>query len=637
MELKTWVSDSLTKFAGGSDPTIVDFVLATASNSKSSAQLHDKLSGFLEGSDADIKHFADDLYRRSGAKISPTEKAATSKADKKQRYALLPMEPTPDVSLAPQPKRDGREKRRKEGRKDKDGHKERRLREARGDFEDRWGDQSQEEEEEVEEEFEEPKPKKRRRIDPDSASQSHTDDSDRERDRRELKELEEKLKRKDKKQSASLEAQKVDFDSVRLKSRQDYLRKREIERIAILGKQVEDNEREEASNPNLTIKELEEFAAQKTLFKLARDRLQARDHAEDREGFFMDTEDINKTETLNKRIREREGVHDLQLWEEEQTKRAQATAGLRSERVEEGDYEYVFDEASKVSFLQGGTIPSTQARELLAFKESLDAAVSAEARLQEGRKKLPLYAMRTEMVQALRDHQTLIAVSETGSGKTTQIPQYIVEENINQGKKVGITQPRRVAAMSVAARVAEERGARLGGEVGYSVRFEAKTSDNTLIKFLTDGMLLRELTTDPLLSEYGVIMLDEAHERTLSTDVLLAFLKDLLRARDDLKLVVSSATMNAEKFSDFLDGAPVFFVPGRTFDVTKLFTQNPEANYLQAAVTTVMQTHLSQPPGDILVFLTGQQDIDDAQEQLEETMKKLGSRVCCYRSGIETT
>ncbi|KAF2426178.1 P-loop containing nucleoside triphosphate hydrolase protein [Tothia fuscella] len=638
MELKTWVSDSLTKFAGGSDPTIVDFVLATASTSKSSSQLQDKLSSYLEGSDVDIKKFANELFDRSGgSKHSTTGKSASPKVEKKQRYALLPMEQASDVSLAPQPRRDkdDRDKRRKDGRREKDRHKDRRLRERPEDFEDRWGDQS--EEEEVEEEFEDPKARKRRRIDPDVESRGSASDSDRERDRRELKELDEKLRQKNgtKKHTGSLEPPKVNFDDVRLKSRQDYLRKREIERVALLAKQVEEEEREEAQNPDLTIKELEEFAANRNLLKLARDRLQARDNAEDRDGFYMDADNITKTETLNKRIKEREGVHDLQLWEEEQTKRAKATAGLRTERVQEGDYEYVFDEASKVSFLDGGGIPaSQQTKELQAFKEQLEAAISAETSLQEGRKKLPLYAMREEMVQAMRDYQILIVSSETGSGKTTQIPQYILEENLAGGLTIACTQPRRVAAMSVAARVAEERGARLGGEVGYSVRFENKTTPGvTKIKFLTDGMLLRELQDDPTLSQYGAVMLDEAHERTISTDVLGVLLKDLARARgleteQPLRIIISSATMNADKFSQYYDGAPLFFVPGRTFAVNTLFTQNPEANYLQAAITTVMQTHISQPlPGDILVFLTGQQDIDEACEELEATCKKLGNRV----------
>jgi pre-mRNA-splicing factor ATP-dependent RNA helicase DHX16 len=148
---------------------------------------------------------------------------------------------------------------------------------------------------------------------------------------------------------------------------------------------------------------------------------------------------------------------------------------------------------------------------------------------------------------------------------------------------VACTQPRRVAAMSVAARVAEEVGCRLGQTVGYAVRFEAKTSPDTRLAYMTEGILLKELLSDPLLSKYSVIMLDEAHERTVNTDILLAFLKDLLRQRPELKLLLSSATMDSLKFANYLDDSPVFNIPGRSFNVDKYYSTAPEANVLQAA------------------------------------------------------
>jgi pre-mRNA-splicing factor ATP-dependent RNA helicase DHX16 len=168
-------------------------------------------------------------------------------------------------------------------------------------------------------------------------------------------------------------------------------------------------------------------------------------------------------------------------------------------------------------------------------------------------------------------------VAETGSGKTTQLPQYLHEAGYTaNGQKVGCTQPRRVAAMSVAARVAEEMGTKVGYEVGYSIRFEDCTSDKTILKYMTDGMLLREFLTEPDLAGYSALIIDEAHERTLSTDILFALVKvrisaitlhqlltsvekDIARFRPDLRLLISSATMDAEKFSEYFDNAPTFY------------------------------------------------------------------------------
>ena len=203
------------------------------------------------------------------------------------------------------------------------------------------------------------------------------------------------------------------------------------------------------------------------------------------------------------------------------------------------------------------------------------------------------------------DNQVLIVIGETGSGKTTQITQYLAEEGFTATGKIGCTQPRRVAAMSVAKRVSEEYGCRLGQEVGFTIRFEDCTSPETRIKYMTDGMLLRECLIDSELSSYSLIMLDEAHERTVSTDVMFGLLKKAVQKRKDLKLIVTSATLDAVKFSTYFFEAPIFTIPGRTFPVEILYTKEAEADYLDAALITVMQIHLTEPPGDILVFLTG--------------------------------
>ena len=177
------------------------------------------------------------------------------------------------------------------------------------------------------------------------------------------------------------------------------------------------------------------------------------------------------------------------------------------------------------------------------------------------------------MLRAVEDNQILIVIGETGSGKTTQITQYLAESGLSTLGIIGCTQPRRVAAMSVAKRVAEECGVQLGQEVGYSIRFEDCTSPETKIKYMTDGMLLRECLVDTDLSRYSLIMLDEAHERTIHTDVMFGLLKKVIRRRKDLKVIVTSATLDAVKFSSYFFEAPIFTIPGRTFPVEIMYTK----------------------------------------------------------------
>nr|CAB3237998.1 ATP-dependent RNA helicase DHX8-like [Phallusia mammillata] len=250
-----------------------------------------------------------------------------------------------------------------------------------------------------------------------------------------------------------------------------------------------------------------------------------------------------------------------------------------------------------------------------------------ELSIIEQRQSLPIYKLKDQLVQAVEDNQVLIVIGETGSGKTTQITQYIAEAGYTIRGKIGCTQPRRVAAMSVAKRVSEEFGCRLGQEVGYTIRFEDCTSQETKIKYMTDGMMLRECLIDFDLSQYSVIMLDEAHERTIHTDVLFGLLKKCVQKRKDLKLIVTSATLDAVKFSEYFFGAPIFTIPGRTFPVEIMYTKDPEPDYLDASLITVMQIHLTEPPGDVLLFLTGQEEIDTACEILFERMKSLGGDV----------
>ena len=210
--------------------------------------------------------------------------------------------------------------------------------------------------------------------------------------------------------------------------------------------------------------------------------------------------------------------------------------------------------------------------------------------------------------------QILVFVGETGSGKTTQIPQFVLFDDQPQlnRKLVCCTQPRRVAAMSVAQRVANEMDVGLGEEVGYSIRFEDVTSQRTILKYMTDGMLLREAMNDNNLSRYSTIILDEAHERTLATDILMGLLKEVVQRRPDLKLVIMSATLDAQKFQTYFNNAPLLAVPGRTHPVEIFYTPEPERDYVEAALRTVLQIHAMEPEGDILLFLTGEEEIEDA-------------------------
>uniref|UniRef100_A0A8C5FWV8 RNA helicase n=1 Tax=Gadus morhua TaxID=8049 RepID=A0A8C5FWV8_GADMO len=247
------------------------------------------------------------------------------------------------------------------------------------------------------------------------------------------------------------------------------------------------------------------------------------------------------------------------------------------------------------------------------------------------RLQLPVWDYKESFNDIITRHQSFVLVGETGSGKTTQIPQWCVDlvKGIPGPKRaVACTQPRRVAAMSVAQRVADEMDIMLGQEVGYSIRFEDCSSAKTILKYMTDGMLLREAMNDPLLERYGVIILDEAHERTLATDILMGVLKEVVRQRSDLKVIVMSATLDAGKFQVYFDSCPLLTIPGRTHPVEIFYTPEPERDYLEAAIRTVIQIHMcEEEEGDCLLFLTGQEEIDEACKRIKREVDDLGPEV----------
>ena len=250
--------------------------------------------------------------------------------------------------------------------------------------------------------------------------------------------------------------------------------------------------------------------------------------------------------------------------------------------------------------------------------------IKSKLSMQEQRESLPVFQAREELLKSIRENDFVVIVGETGSGKTTQITQYLAEDGYINDGIIACTQPRRVAAISVAKRVADEVNCKVGEEVGYSIRFEDCTSSQTKIKYMTDGMLEVEALNDPLMSKYSVIMLDEAHERTIATDILFALLRDAVKKRNGtLKLIVTSATLDSQKFSRYFDDCPVFHIQGRTFPVKVYYSKTPELDYIEATIDTVVDVHINNPPGDILVFLTGREEIETCCETIVQKMSVL--------------
>ncbi|KAI6863945.1 ATP dependent RNA helicase [Hortaea werneckii] len=255
---------------------------------------------------------------------------------------------------------------------------------------------------------------------------------------------------------------------------------------------------------------------------------------------------------------------------------------------------------------------------------------------------LPIARHREALLFTVESYPVTILIGQTGSGKTTQLPQYLAQSGwCNDGKVVGVTQASppstrsgKIVATTVARRVADELRSPLGQDVGYSIRFEDVTSAATKIKFLTDGLLLREALVDPLLSRYSIIMVDEAHERSLSSDVLLGVLKKIRKKRPELRIVVSSATIEAEHFLQFFAAddedigenqktARIVSIEGRAFPVDIHYLTDPCEDYLERAVHTVFDIHTSEPAGDILVFLTGRDEIEKALQLVADRLPSL--------------
>ncbi len=234
---------------------------------------------------------------------------------------------------------------------------------------------------------------------------------------------------------------------------------------------------------------------------------------------------------------------------------------------------------------------------------------------------LPVSERRAEIERLLKQHQVLVVAGETGSGKTTQLPKMCLELGFGAKGFIGHTQPRRLAARAVATRIAEEIGTELGDLVGYKVRFKDHIQENTQVKLMTDGILLAEIQSDPFLNQYEVLIIDEAHERSLNNDFILGYLKNLLKKRPDLKLIITSATIDVERFSKHFDNAPIVEVSGRTYPVEvryrPLNETDKDRDQLQGILEAVIELQ-KLPRGDILVFLSGEREIRDTAEMLEK-------------------
>ncbi|MFN3407570.1 MAG: ATP-dependent RNA helicase HrpA [Limisphaerales bacterium] len=261
-----------------------------------------------------------------------------------------------------------------------------------------------------------------------------------------------------------------------------------------------------------------------------------------------------------------------------------------------------------------------QARASVALREERQRAVPVVSYPPD----LPITARKDEIVAAIRAHPVVVIAGETGSGKTTQLPKMCLEAGLGIRAKIGCTQPRRVAALSISRRIAEELNVQWGRQVGCKIRFDDRSSPQTYIKLMTDGILLAEAQGDPQLSEYEAILIDEAHERSLNIDFLLGHLKGLLARRPDLKLIITSATIDTESFAKHFNDAPIIEVSGRMYPVEVVYQplaaaseEQGDVSYVDAAVEATERVLIESDFGDVLIFLPGERDIREARDQLE--------------------
>ena len=725
--LLKWIGEKLNELCGFKEANVSQFVLSIAQKhaEASSTSSHKKVFETLKdsGFDAVTLEFSRELCNRllqqqqtKGAKREKEEKKKTSTKiataayiddeDEESKYALVKSSSSDDDE------EHLKKKTSKKSLKKKKMKRKKKKRKGRSSSSSSSYSSSEDEETKLKRERAlqgyrdlelEPDDDDNNNNNNNNDNNNDDDDENRKRlrDQQEKREFEERLRMKDdektkkydndrgksNKNNAADNKEEVDEDEeeverglvpdLRKVSRQEYLKKRELQKLEELKEQIADDEKiYEYSGRPLTEKQKKDLEYKKKTLALA--EAQLRNVEESKEEVYQmpltydDVDDkANAKNNRDKRFQvalerykesaqsrkeEKDDANPFREqdeWEDHQIR--QAKMGKKNkEQDEKRGYDYVFED--QIAFVVDEQIKGTNVsdsswssdsdsdvqrkkgrrkRRNKTTQERIDdendpdskalrGELGARKKIEADRRSLPIYPYRDDLIKAVEDHQTIVIVGETGSGKTTQIPQYMWEAGFakEEGVRIGCTQPRRVAAMSVATRVADEVGCKLGNEVGYSIRFEDRTSDKTKVKYLTDGMLLREFLGEPDLKSYGVMMVDEAHERTLHTDVLFGLVKDIARFRPEIKLLISSATLDAEKFSEYFDFAPIFRIPGRRYPVDILYTKQPEADYMDAVVVSVLQIHAQEPKGDILVFCTGQEEIEALEETLNTRVKQ---------------
>ncbi|XP_053743241.1 pre-mRNA-splicing factor ATP-dependent RNA helicase DHX16 [Synchiropus splendidus] len=644
--LDQWVSDRLHDILGMSDSHVSQFMIGMARKATSTEDFVDRLqqTGVID-IDQNVTAFAGELYNRIPRKqvVEKPSRALERQAiemDRKNRtYTLLEDSDSEDETL-----RERQKGKRKETEKRNKRKHLRQKKESESSSEEELpkktniNDRGNVKKEEEEEEWEKEERERLQDIEERDAFAERVKLKDKDKTRNIAERTDKKAYEEAQKRLKMAEDdQKNMLPELRKRSRWEYLKKREEEKLEDLEAEIIDEEYLFSSD-NLTEREQKELEYKRTLRDLARDykKAGAKEHEERKNRYYMPEERRSK-EVPQKDLELEETPMELGgeqgRWEEERLKTASLSFGAKKEREqgmkhEQEKYQLILEEDEMINFVSTAITMKGTITERDDETPALSQAEIKKQSMQEVRRSLPIFPFREDLLAAIHEHQILVIEGETGSGKTTQIPQYLWEDGFTKGgMKIGCTQPRRVAAMSVAARVAEEMSVKLGNEVGYSIRFEDCTSERTLLKYMTDGMLLREFLTEPDLASYSVIIIDEAHERTLHTDILFGLIKDIARFRSDLKVLVASATLDTERFSCFFDDAPVFRIPGRRFPVDIFYTKAPEADYLEACVVSVLQIHVTQAPGDILVFLTGQEEIEACCELLQERCRRLGSKI----------
>ncbi|XP_028254707.1 pre-mRNA-splicing factor ATP-dependent RNA helicase DHX16 [Parambassis ranga] len=646
--LEQWVNDRLHDILGLSDRYVSQFMIGMARKASNAEDFVARLeqTGTID-IDQTVAAFAKELFAKV-PRTQPAEKPsrlmerqAIEMERKNQTYTLL--EDSEDEEDAVREKQKGKKK-----SKDKDrGNKRKHIRQKRGsesssEDEAPKGGQGENKaatkEEEEEEEWEKEERERLQDIEERDAFAQRVREKDKDKTRNIAERTDKKAYEEAQKRLKMAEDdQKNMLPELRKRSRWDYLKKREAEKLEDLEAEIIDEEYLFTTD-HMTEREKKELQYKRTLLDLAKDykKAGAKEQEERKNRYYMPEERRSK-EVPQQELELEEAPMELGgeqgRWEEERLKTASLSFGAKKEREqgmrqEQEKYQLILEEDEMIDFVSTAITMKGTLAEKEQEAPALSQAELKKQSMQEVRRSLPIFPYRDDLLAAIHEHQILVIEGETGSGKTTQIPQYLLEDGYTKGgMKIGCTQPRRVAAMSVAARVAEEMSVKLGNEVGYSIRFEDCTSERTILKYMTDGMLLREFLTEPDLASYSVIIIDEAHERTLHTDILFGLIKDIARFRPDLKVLVASATLDTERFSSFFDDAPVFRIPGRRFPVDIFYTKAPEADYLEACVVSVLQIHVTQPPGDILVFLTGQEEIEVCCELLQERCRRLGSKI----------